>query len=256
MPRDPDAFELLRAADPVDEAALPTHDSPQAQRALAEILATPRETTARETTAVTGLRWSRRRVTAAVAVGFAALAAIAAGTLLLRPVSEPVGIACYDAPSLDAGRTAAASGVSADPVQACGDFWLDGTIANPAVSPVGVVPPLVACVDDVGSLSVFPTDDPDACQRLGLAVPEPDSLPGAEVVRAVNDRLVAYFAGVDCAGLADATVEVRRILDEAGLAGWSIEAGPPTAERPCASFGLDAENQIVVLVPIPRPAGG
>lgn len=236
MDRPSDAFDRLRAADPVDPARIPGAGSPEAARTLAWVLAQPRDSAP-----------ARRRragwfVVVAVLLG-------AAAWVVFGPVTDPVGTACYAAASLDADRVAAPSG-AAD-VTVCVPFWVDGLLVNPEVGPAGSVPPLVACLSDSGGLAVFPRTEPNVCGRLGLASPDPGSLPDAEAVRALGDRLAAHFLEAGCQPLDAAAVDVRRILDEAGFADWTVEPGTPTPDRPCASFSLDSATETIHLVPMP-----
>lgn len=238
-----DAFDQLRTSDPVDRLRLEGHASPRAQRMLRSILGTPRE----ERTPS-----NRRRLVLVIAIAAAALAALAAAWLITRPVTQPQGIACYQAADLDADRVAVQSGLTVT-AAACEALWVDGTLSNPEFGPAGSVPPLVACVNDAGGLAVFPSDDPSICADLGLATPDPASTSDAEAVRALNDALVEYFSARQCIPIPEAVVEVRRILDTHGAADWTIQQTPGPDDRPCASFGLDAKAQTIFVVPIPEP---
>ena len=57
------------------------------------------------------------------------------------------------------------------------------------------------------------------------------------------------FQDAGCVNPQDATAIVRRELQRAGLIDWTIVAEGFTAERPCATLGIQAETRRVILVP-------
>ena len=243
MGRRDDAFEILRASDPVDEAMVAGADSPKARALFADIVATPRPPLDRPERSV------RRRL--AFAIALLAVVSVAAAWLFLRDVTDPISVGCYQDANLDSDVVAVASGGVLD-VSLCEPVWEDGTLTNDAAAPAGQVPSLIGCVTDTGNLAVFPSDDENLCQILGLADPNPESIPGGDAIRQLNDALVSYFAANNCQTIDDAKSDVRRILDNSSLEGWHIQASLGGPGRPCASFGLDAPNQTVYLIPIPR----
>jgi hypothetical protein len=244
----PNAFALLRLADPVDQDTVRSPDSPPARQLLAEILQTPRDTPYR--------RHRRPDWQVAVGVALVTVLTIAATWLWLRPVTDPLGVACYAAVDLDGDRAARAGGSTLDPDDACGDYWRDRVLVNPDLVPPGSVPPLLGCVTDQGGLAVFPTDDPETCARLGLATVDPGSIDEGDTIRAVTDQLVDHFLAAGCLPLDQAERDVRQILDDNGFTDWTIIAGPPTEERPCASLAIDAPTRTITLVPMPQPPTG
>lgn len=231
-----DPIELLRAANPVDESQLPGAESPQAQRLLAHIISQPRMPTRSVTL---------RRVVA-VAVAVAALAA--AAWAIVQAVSDPLGLSCYQAPSLDSDRVGVAAVGDLDP-STCAPFWENGTLVNRDVTPPGQVPPLEACVSPSGGYAVFPSDDPALCDTLGLNPPDPASLPEADRIRNLTERIAAHFLDHDCQPLPEAEADIRRILDQEGLHDWTIHVGTPTPDRPCAAGSIDAATHTVLLIP-------
>jgi hypothetical protein len=70
--------------------------------------------------------------------------------------------------------------------------------------------------------------------------------------------VTAQFLDSPCVEPAAANAIVRRELDRAGLADWTIRGGEGlsgdgfSAQRPCATLSVRAENKEVVLVPAPR----
>jgi hypothetical protein len=238
-----DAFHELRASDRVHRGRLEGHASPRAQRMLRVILDTPREEPPPST---------RRRLVVVIAIAVIALVALAATWLVTRPVTHPQSIVCYQAADLESDRVAVASGPTLT-ASGCEAVWAEGTLSNPEFGPAGSVPPLVGCVGGSGALAVFPSDDPSVCARLGLAIPDPASIPGAETVIVLNNALVDYFSARHCIAIPEAVAGVRTILDAHGASDWTIETTPGPEDRPCASYGLDAEAQTVFVVPIPEP---
>jgi hypothetical protein len=238
MPDPPDPIDLVRATNPVDEADLPDNNSSEGRRLLAHILSQPRQTSTADR------RWRQKVILVA-----AATLLVAAGWVLLRPVSEPLGLACYAAPDLDADRVAVALGTTLE-ATACAPLWANRTLTNPEIVAPGVVPELQACVSPSGGLAVFPTVDAQICEQLGLLPPDPASLPEAEAVREMTETL-ANRIGAKCLSMDQAAEVVDQVLEDSDLGGWTVSTMPTTAERRCASVALDAINRTITLVPIP-----
>jgi hypothetical protein len=242
--RRPNAFEVLRRADPVDAASLPGPESPEALALKEGILATSRQKERPRRFL------SRRRLVLAVVFGLLSIASTTtAWVLLTREVRRP-RMACYEAVSLHADRVALTSPRTLDAIE-CAPEWDEGVLVNPAVAQRGEVPPLTACVTDIGAVAVFPSRNPRVCEELGLATPEPESGERQERILELERALVAYFAQGRCIPVTEAKTQVAKILQDYGLKGWRVEMMPGPSERPCASFSLDAEEQVVHLVPIP-----
>ncbi|MFP3883343.1 MAG: hypothetical protein ACLFWH_13630 [Actinomycetota bacterium] len=240
-----DGFELLQAANPVDVDQVEGLDSEVAQALLATITTQPRPDLS------SGRRWRRPlRLAAALAAMVAVL--VAATWLLTRDVENPQAIACHQAVDLDSDIAAAPVGGPAT-AEACVPVWEDGILENSDATSAGSVPPLTACVTDRGNLAVFPTDDRQVCETLGLAYPEPTSRDAADQIRQLDADLQAYFASKECAGMDEAEDRVRETLDDSGFGGWNIETQEATDTRPCASYSLDAEAETIHLIPIPEP---
>ena len=240
MSEKPDPIELIRAADPAARAELADHDSAEGRRLLAQILAQPRHPVP-----APYRRW--RRVVLLIA---ASSLLMAAAWVFLRPVTEPLGQACYAAPDLDADRVAVAFGTDLDP-EACAPLWADRILSNPAIVAPGVVPEFRACVSPSGGLAVFPTADKQVCSRLGLSQPDPASIPEAERVRQLAETLADRFGSVACQSMDEAAAIVRQVLDEYAFTDWVVVTTTTTGDRRCASVALDVDSKQVALVPIP-----
>ncbi|MGH8874152.1 MAG: hypothetical protein ACRDVM_02710 [Acidimicrobiia bacterium] len=242
----PDAFELLRRNDPVQVEDLPGPDGADAQALKQRILATPRQEWKAHR-----LPTGRRRLAVALAIGLVAALSIAAAWYLTREVTRP-SVTCYQQPSLASDRVGIGSPEILSAAE-CVEAWQSRTLVNPTVAQPGEVPPLTACVNEVGAVAVFPTGDSGICERLGLALPEPASVERQQPILELREALVDYFAARGCVPVDLAEEDVEALLVEAGFSEWRVEAMPTTAERPCASFSLESEAQTIRIVPIPRP---
>lgn len=239
-----DGLERLRAINPVDESEVEGSDSPRAEELLTRIISTdPGWTTPPR-------RLLSKQVRLVLALLTGLIVTTAAAWIWTRAITTPNAVSCYQAVDLDADIAAAPPGERAT-ADACVSVWERAELRNPDLVPAGSVPPLTACVAENGSLAVFPSEDRDVCATLGLAYPEPEHQDTADLVRDVEDRLVAYFQSKDCVPLDEAATEVERILDEMELTTWSVESQPERADRPCASFSFDSAAERVVLIPIP-----
>ena len=240
-----DPFDILRSNDPVDIGSLPDARSPEGQALFRNVTEF-------------GLRRvlrSRRLRVAVVVISTVAL--IAAGWILLREVTLVQGVVCYSATDLNSDRVGVRP-TDEPNVELCIEPWAEGVLNNPGIEE-GSVPALTGCVNEEGALVVFPTDDQSVCDRLGLATPEPKSpSPSGSVPTTDSElqrKLVGFFSTRTCVAMGEASIEVQRILDDAGVEGWRIEAQPAQPTRPCASFAIDTEARTVILVPIPEPSG-
>ncbi|MDJ0790560.1 MAG: hypothetical protein QNJ71_01565 [Acidimicrobiia bacterium] len=245
VPSERDPFDVLGGFDPVDEHELPDPHSEEADALLDRIVAEPRSPERRTSTP----RWRRTAV-----VAFAAVVVIAAVAMTWRitlQLSTPV-VACYEAADLDSDRFGfAAEGFPT--VESCRAPWLDGTLQSADVA-AGQVPPLTGCVTESGDLAVFPSAEAGVCEALGLADLVPSQRQdGLSDIALANERLIALFIGSECIAFAEAEVAVRAILDESGLAQWSITGDANQQRLPCMSYALDVSNQTVILVGIPGP---
>lgn len=241
-----EGFELLRAANPIDEADVEGPDSPRAQELLERVLASPIPEPEQP-------RLPARRVRVIIALAILALATTAAAWLWTRAIERPNAILCYEQANLEADIAGAPAGGRAT-ADACATVWQDRVLVNPEVAPPGLVPPLTACVGENGSLAVFPTDNSTICDKLGLAHPDPGSQDPADAVRRLENDLISYFQSRNCIAVAEAQTAVRAILDEAGFSVWRIESQPESPDRPCASFSMDPVAQTIHLIPIPEPS--
>ncbi len=235
-----DPFDILSDYDPVDRMSIPDADSLQGRALLQQITQSshPR-------------RAARLRVALAIAIIAAVAAAGMTWYVLTRDVSQ-LGISCHAAVTMSSDIVA----VSADGTPTATDCvapWADGLLTNPDI-PLGDVPPLTACVTDVGGVAVFPTGAPDICELLGLAHQNPNQ-PGGGLrkLAAAKQAITDYILATTCQPLDETETVVNGILNAHGLADWTITRQPDHPDRPCASVAYDTEHQVVVLVPNPPP---
>lgn len=233
-----DPFDILNDYDPVDHTSIPDADSPRGRALLQQITQSGRPR-----------RAVRPRVVLAVAIIAAIAAAGMTWYILTRDVTQ-LGISCHAAVTTDSDIVA----VSADGTPAaidCASAWADGLLTNPDVL-LGDVPPLTACVTDVGAVVVFPTADSNVCDSLGLAHQNPNQpSDNLEKLAAAEQEITDYILATTCQPLDEAETVIKGILDAHGLADWTVTRQPNHPDRPCASVAYDTERKLVVLVPNP-----
>jgi hypothetical protein len=188
------------------------------------------------------------------------MAGAVASALLSGGVSKPENVACYERADLQS-RTEAIGVDARGAAAACADLWAAGVFGDAAV------PPLVECTLASGLVGVFPsTEGAQACARLGLpsppppptAPPAPGNPPPTPPVD-VNARFLLFrdaalseFLASPCVEPATAESIVRRELDRAGLADWSVRPDQAfSPDRPCATLAFHPEQRQVGLVPGP-----
>lgn len=220
-----DPFELFKHLEP------PTGDVEQRN---ADILTGVRAHASRQHRGRTPKPWLLGGGAVAIVLATAAFA-----VLRTSSVSDPTAVSCLATTSLDGdlvGLTA-----SDDPVGACRQLWIDGTLGD------GGVPPLTGCVNAAGAAAVVPAEG-TICNRLGLAELEPGLNDEQQTVLDVNESLIELFGG-ECFEQDAAVEEVRRQLDAAGLDDWAVDVPEPFGnEQPCAVPGVDTENRRIFVI--------
>ena len=245
-----DPLARLRAANPVpaSQVALLEPDRALFRQIVAGAVAAPLRAAPRR-------RRPARRLVPALVV--ASLLGGAVGYAVLRDeVTKPVSVACFERADLAAATSVARVGDDG-PLAACADVWRRGEFG-----PVAEVPPLAECTLASGVVGVFPVSiGVDTCANLDLPptpsttsppAPAPDPPAPADFnarVLAFRDATVPQFQNAACVNPQEAADIVRRELQRAGLAGWTVVAEGFTPERPCATLGIQAEGRRVILVP-------
>ncbi len=236
-----DVFDALREGGPALVHS-PEHDAVLRRNIKARVLDADRRP----------LRATRRKILVVALLVGTALLVTAAALYLTREPSDPRGIACYQEATLDAPQFIVDAPSSLQPSE-CGPLWDNGTLTNPAVAPGGEIPQLIGCVTTGGGLAVFPSDDNQLCDRLGLArYEQPTRNDGIDL----NQRFLDLFSTGGCMTIIDAQLRIEDILADQGIDDWSVTISTPASiERPCASFSLDGDGRRILLIPIPRPSG-
>lgn len=230
-----DPFDILRENNPFDPSDAPDGESAEALALLARITATdPRKPLARP-------------LRSRLALGFFSVLLIAAISIVWMRATDVQGVVCFDSPNVEGTRVGVRPNADLD-TSNCEPLWSDGVLVNPAVAEPGSVPPLIGCVTEDGALWVFPSDDPATCEDLGLARLESGQPEDAILV--FQARLADLFTDNECLEMEGAEQAVEGHLTELGLDTWTVVAQPATEDRPCASFSLDVEAEVVILVPI------
>ncbi|HUR22291.1 MAG TPA: hypothetical protein VMZ73_00315 [Acidimicrobiales bacterium] len=208
-------------------------------------------------------RRRRRRLVPALMITSVLGGAVAYG-VLRGGVTNPETVACFERADLLA-TTAVRNVEAAGLVETCAEVWRQGTFVGTEV------PPLMACVLPTGVAGVFPTTaGTDVCTALNLvpisatpptpppppATTTPGPAPAPQPTADLNTRILAFrdaalgqFADAPCVAPATGADIVRRELDRAGLADWTVVSGAFTADRPCATLSLRPEERQVLLVP-------
>lgn len=229
MSEDVDPLEHLREQ-LHQESDLPGPDSEEAHRVYTGVVRRVRR---------------RRRVRMAVLLPAVALL-IAAGFAILGQRTSTT-VVCFEEVDTDSNRFGPGPGAGVG-VDACSTAWETGELSDPDL-PTGSVPPLTGCVSETGAFWVFPSDAPNVCTRLGLSEADPsqDLSPLAELA----ERLGEYIGVDTCVPPDEAVAGIEEILDELELSQWSVVARPQGPDSPCASFGIDGDEQIVYMIPGP-----
>ncbi len=255
-----DPLERLRGANPVPlPSALPGPDRVLFHRIVSgQTVTGPEPGPPRE-------RRRARRLAPVLMVVASLVGATVAYALLRGDVTKPQAVACYA--SADPQADTAVVGVGGSgPVEACADLWRRGVLGGG-----GAVPALHLCVLASGVAAVAPaTPGVDTCAALNGApvattVPSttvlpPRGEPPVDVsarVLALRDALLPQFLEPPCVDPQVGAAIVRRELDRAGLADWTVRGGEGAAgdgfspDRPCATLSFRPELREVVLVPAP-----
>lgn len=107
---------------------------------------------------------------------------------------------------------------------------------------------------DDGSAGVFPGPGPQVCDELGL---DRAGALGEEARRllAVEETVAEAFSS-RCVPLAEGAAVVDAALDAEGIEGWEVVTDGPLAGNPCASLSVEADREIIRVVPIPDLTAG
>lgn len=199
-------------------------------------------------------RAPRRRLRIATGVVVTlALGGVGVAALLQRSAEEDRTLSCWSEAAADPAATVAqAWDGTTDPTVICAGPWSDGTFDT------GNPPPLQACVTNRGVVVVMPGGGP-RCESFTMspyAAPDPDAgdlLPSdADDDAAALDQLLKRRYNADsCFTEQEATIGVRRTLEEFGFDGWATQTGGTfSATEKCASTAVERETETVYIVPL------
>lgn len=196
-------------------------------------------------------RTRRRRLFTGGAIGLVVLAGGVAGvTAVLRLAQpsrpeQPAG--CYE--SIEPGASVAALPLGVDPIIACRDAWISGPFSASTTGESGA-PSLVACISELGAVSVYPGDE-STCGVLGLvaADPVPDDYTAA--VSRLQRRVVDEINLPPCTTAAATAERARTILAESDLSGWTVEIRLDSLDASCAKGVVIAEQRVLRILRFP-----
>ncbi|HEX2047310.1 MAG TPA: hypothetical protein VHF27_06065 [Acidimicrobiales bacterium] len=243
-----DPLERLRGVNPVPAAAVQQlRPDPVLLRAIVS-----GELDERRPTRSGPARRRTRLVAPALAVT-GLLGGAAAYAYLRDPAPKPQTVGCYEQPDLEA-RTEVVGVGAEGPLAACAELWEQGVLGEG-----GEVPPLTECILGTGVVGVFPARAAGAGVCTSLSVPTTDpptpttGAPSADVnerFRLFREAVLPQFVDAACVDPPGAADVVRRELARAGLGDWRVtDAGPFSADRPCATLGFRPEATEVLLIP-------
>lgn len=177
-------------------------------------------------------------------------ATTAAGwAVLARDADDTVSFACTTS---DGNVTSVLPNDGTSPVDACAAEWASGAM----VSGVTTAPPLVACVQDGGAVTVIDGGGERACEVAGMA-PWTDLADFEAVGRAVRSARVTLFDRLEQTGDACAEEgEWRELLATElaaeGAGPWTIETDQIEPGRRCYDVGeIRPGDRTLVLIATP-----
>ena len=188
-----------------------------------------------------GRRPVRRRLFVAASIA-ALVAAGATAYGVTRTTGDRVdnAVACHDEPTLRSSVTGILDANGHDPIEVCArSMW--GDLGRPA-------PNLIACADaEHGQVDVFPSNDADLCNRLGLGPVPADFRAASRRLAALSDDLYRAL-GDGCRSHDDAVAIARSVMDRDGFGEWTIQTLQFDDEHPCVGrYSLWREPQRHVI---------
>ncbi len=260
---DEDIIELIRAANPfpsVEDVPARTYDL---DAFIESVMTGARAASPDVVRELNEQRRRRSRRRGGLIIAGAAIlgttSAAAAYVVTRDQPSEPAALVSCHADERFPGAALALEPSADDPIARCTEAWREGRLPNPdePSAPRAEAPALIACTGPGLGVNVFPSSDPELCQRLGMVTAEVRLDDDGQAVVELQDRLIAATYP-DCVSSEDAAAEAQRTIDDLGVDGWTIEVIPPERDsQACARVAVDAETRTVRLVPtdpIPSPA--
>ena len=185
----------------------------------------------------------RRVIVLAVAATAVVGATAAAAIVLTRPAGNATALACYSSADVEhAVQVAIEPDGQRPPIAQCADLWSDGRIDTRGA------PALVACVTPADIVAVLPGDQ-GTCAAVGWIAADSITDVDAGAEAQLNSRLSERFAD-RCVTPDEATRAVADVLDELGLADWTVKPAAAEAEG-CVVPAVDAAQRSIDLVALP-----
>ena len=131
----------------------------------------------------------------------------------------------------------------ADPIEGCRDVWASGPFASSSST---TVPELVACISQVGGISVYPGDE-ETCARLGLAVAEQEVDVAVAAVAALQQRVTDEINARPCEPVDVVAERATSLLESSGLVDWLVVVSPYAIGRECGIVALMPERRLVII---------
>jgi hypothetical protein len=189
----------------------------------------------------------RRRIVGLVLVPAALLGGAVAYSMTANRPANQLGnyVTCFQAPRLDA--PAAGSPFAGQDLSAfCNHQWSSGSIQAPPPGPVPIQ--WVACQSESQGVDVFPSDDQELCQGLGLQPVPPSYYEAVKRYSAVESDLWTRFPETQCVSAKSAIATTRDVLDAHGYSNWTVLSNGFGDLTPCAlAPDLDAVNGVATI---------
>ena len=193
-------------------------------------------------------RTRRRRLFTGGAIGLVVLTGGVAGvTAVLRLAQpsrpeQPVG--CYE--SIEPGASVVALPLGVDPIVACRDAWISGPFPASTTGESGA-PSLVACISELGAVSVYPGDE-STCGVLGLVAADPVPDVYVAAIMELQQRIVDEVNLAGCGPAPEIAEKAAAILAATGPSGWRVEIRPDSVNTECAIVVVIAEQRLVQVI--------
>ena len=193
----------------------------------------------------------RRRAVGGGLLAAALMAGSAVGVAALIRLAQPsqpaAGIACRSGISADADTIVIEP--TTDVLAGCRQLWADGAFGDAPMA-LDKVPPLVACISATGVTEVYPGTI-GTCTSLGLVDADPVPDASVELLLTLQERVVAEINATQCMSASEADVLARRIIDEVGAVGWTVETRPDSVDAPCVKAAVLVAERVVLIVKFP-----
>lgn len=189
-------------------------------------------------------------VVAASAFAVSSGAYVAARTIRWSQPTDPrSGIACRTEARTNADATVI--GPSVDPIASCIAKWESDSMFR-SVRANGPIPELHVCVNQSGTVEVFPGDE-SVCSRLGMSnkvnIPTETEQRMFRLQKILEETVYGRCLDADAAVAA-----TRSALDAVGFTDWQIDVQPTTSSKPCASTSIEPDLNMASIIFFAQPS--